>query len=78
MRMTKVPFESKWRKVIAEARDYIQEVHAFRERQKALGLLIEDDEDATNGKQKPSFVSAETEKAFTEAKKKLAEVLRKS
>ena len=79
MRMTKVPFESKWRKIIAEARDYIQEVHAFRERQRALGLLIEDDEDdAKDGKPKQSFVSAETEHALLNAKKKLSEVLHKT
>ena len=32
MRMTKVPFESKYRRVLAEAKDYIRQVYEFRER----------------------------------------------
>ena len=32
MRMTKVPFESKYRAILAEAKDYIRQVYEFRER----------------------------------------------
>ena len=43
MRMTKVPYESKYRKILAEARDYIREYQEYRERQRALGLWVEDE-----------------------------------
>ena len=81
MKMTKVPFDSKYRKILAEAHDYVREVKEFRARQRALGLLDEsDDESATRAKGplRPSYVSDETEKALGEAKKKLNAILRKS
>ena len=84
MRMTKVPYVSKYRKVLAEARDYLQEVKDFRARQIALGLIVEEDDNEDTKKKfssersKPSFVSAETDKALLDSQKKLAEVISKS
>ena len=80
MRMTKVPYESKYRKILAEARDYIREYQEYRERQRALGLWVEDDASKRENdpSRKTSFVSEETENALKDAKQKLAEVLQKS
>ena len=78
MRMTKVPFESKYRVVLAEAKDFIRQLYEHRERQKALGLYVEpepDTSDNDNKTPKVSFISEETERALKDAKQKLAEVL---
>ena len=72
MKMTKVPFSTKYKKVLEEANDYIKEVKEWRERQRALGLISEatdDDEDRDNAKF--CFVSKQTLDALADAKKRL-------
>ena len=84
MRMTKMPYESKYRKILAEARDYIREYQEYRKRQIALGLWVEEENqegdaskkgNANDTSRRTSFISEETENALKDAKQKLAEVL---
>lgn len=78
MRMTQVPFESKYVQVIARAKEFIHDLEEYRKRQRALGIFVEDENTDRAKKAKQSFVSAETEQALKEAKRNLAIALSKS